>query len=436
MNAFDVEAYQRSLTLLRTCLTPMGYVASPVQIDNYARIWARDGVISGLAGLASGELDLIDGLRHTLRTLGQHQGPHGEIPSNVALNGQQVSYGSLVGRVDSLLWYVIGVCAYVQYSGDVSQQVLHQPVVERALFLAGCWEYNNRGLLYTPIAGDWADEYISEGYVLYDELLYMLALRGAGLLYANEVWQAKADRLERLLTVNYWPNPAKQDDALVYHPYAYRHQLARRGTEVGTPTGLEEGREGLGQAAVPTMNEGAYWLSAFSPGGYATYFDGFAHALVMLTALGDEVQRESVERYVQSLEQQIGGALLPAFWPVISPGTVHWEQLQANHLYGQMKNSPYMYHNGGLWPMITGFYAVGLARQGQDERAQHLLTAINAANARGSDGTQWAFAEYHHGQTHQPMGTTQVAWSAAAGVMAHQALAFTGTDLSSPPWSL
>ncbi len=431
MNNLNEEAYQRSLALLRRCLTPVGYVASPVQIDNYARIWARDGVITGLAALVSGEADLIDGLRRTLTTLGQYQGPHGEIPSNVALNGQQVSYGSLAGRVDSLLWYVIGVCAYVRYSEDVSQQVLHRPVVERALFLAGCWEYNNRGLLYTPMAGDWADEYIQEGYVLYDELLYMLALRGAGLLYASAAWQAKAANLGRLLAVNYWPALANQDNPLVYHPHAYRYQLA-------------QGSARLEQAAIPaisTMNEARYWLPAFSPGGYATYFDGFAHALALLTDLGDDVQRQQAERYVQSLEQHTGSALLPAFWPVIHPGTVHWEQLRANHLYGELKNLPYAYHNGGLWPMITGFYAAALVRHGQHDRARHLLAAINSANAQGSDGTQWAFAEYHHGSTHQPMGTTQVAWSAAACILAHQALASVGTDLASPlapllPWPL
>ncbi|MEO8970994.1 MAG: glycogen debranching protein, partial [Ktedonobacteraceae bacterium] len=327
MNPFDEEAYSRSLALLRTCLTAVGYVASPVQIDNYARVWARDGVITGLAGLASGELDMIDGLRRTLATLSQHAGPHGEIPSNVTLDGQQVSYGSLVGRVDSLLWYVIGVCAYVQFTGDVSQQVLHASVVERALFLAGCWEYNNRGLLYTPIAGDWADEYIQEGYVLYDELLYMLALRGAGLLYQNETWQVKAARLEHLLIVNYWPGTRYQNDPLVYHPHAYRYQIAQQ--EVGQQ---EDGVAWQHLTEAPTMNEARYWLPAFSPSGYATYFDGFAHALALLTALGDDAQYQQVECYVQSLEQQIGSALLPAFWPVILPGTVQWEQLLANHL--------------------------------------------------------------------------------------------------------
>lgn len=397
------QAYQRSLALLRTCQTPAGFVASPVNIENYARVWARDGVITGLAALASGEIDLIEGMHHTLTTLATHQGPHGEIPSNVSLNGQQVSYGTLVGRVDSLLWYVIGVCAYVHATGATQHRNMHRPVVERALFLAGCWEYNNRGLLYVPVAGDWADEYIQEGYVLYDELLYLLALRGAGALYGNAAWKTKATQLEQLLNVNYWPRADAEANPLIYHPYAYQKQLAG--------------------------GETAHWLPAFSPAGYATYFDGFAHALTLLTDLGDAEQRAQAERYAQSLAQQTGSVLLPAFWPVIQPGDALWGRLEENHLYGQLKNQPYQYHNGGLWPMINGFYAVGLARHGAAERARQLLSAINAANEQGNDGTHWAFAEYHSGQTHAPLGTTQVAWSAAAGVMAYQAV--TGQAM---PW--
>lgn len=392
----NAETYRQALILLRRCLTPAGFVASAINTDNYARVWARDGVISGLAALASGDDELIKGMECTLDTIAKCQGPHGEIPSNVSLDGSQVSYGMLAGRVDALLWYVIGVCAYLDYTHRNSRKVRYWLSVERALFLAACWEYNNRGLLYTPLSGNWADEYVQQGYVLSDQLLYMLALQSAGLVFKHKEWQKKADALRELIAVNYWPQRAFCNDPRVYHPQAYRYQL-------------EQG-------------ERAYWLPTFSPGGYATYFDSLAHALALLTDLGSEEQRQRADEYVQSLAQQIGSSLLPAFWPVIGPGDPQWSMLEANHLYGKLKNQPYMYHNGGLWPVLTGLYAVGLVRQGRKERAEQLLSALNAANKLGQDGGKWDFAEYHHGQTHQPMGTYHLAWSAAATVLAERAV--------------
>ena len=391
------QAYEHSLDLLRRCLSPAGFLASPSDVDNYARIWARDGMISGLAALASGDTHLVDGMRRTLFTLMQHQGPHGEIPSNVTVDGKQVSFGRLVGRVDALLWYVIGVCAYSQSTNDTRYKETVRLSVERALFLAGCWEFNNRGLLYTPLSGNWADEYIQQGYILSDQLLYLMALQGAGLLYAQDEWLAKASLLRQMLEVNYWPLSVSKGDPLVYHPQAYRAQVAEHGKPV-------------------------HWLPAFSPAGYLQYFDGLAHALALLADLGNDLQRKRVEIFVQSLEKQIGSALLPAFWPVIQPGTLEWKIFESNHLYAQVKNQPYRYHNGGLWPVLTGLYAAGLARHGQRERAEHLLLAINEANARGSDGNQWEFAEYHHALAHVPQGTKYLAWSAAAGILAHTAV--------------
>jgi hypothetical protein len=72
--------------------------------------------------------------------------------------------------------------------------------------------------------------------------------------------------------------------------------------------------------------------------------------------------------------------------------------------------------------MLTGLEVMGLVRHDAWERARHLLAAINMANAMGSENSQWEFAEYHDAQTHLPMGTKHVGWSAAAGVLAHQAV--------------
>jgi hypothetical protein len=397
LNQPDLEAYQQALTLLQRCLTSTGFTATPIDVDNDARIWTRDGVITGLAALASGEKDLIKGFDNTLSTIAANQGKHGEIPSNVSVDGNDVSYGHLAGRVDAALWYVIGVCALLNHTKRSSQKIRFLLTVERALYLAECWEYNDRGFLYTPITGNWADEYVQQGYVLSDLLLYEMALRSAGQVFTNKEWQKEAVELRRMLEVNYWPRETLVEDARVYHTLAYREQLLRRG-------------------------ETKHWLPAFSPAGYVSYFDGMAHALALITDLGDGEQQQQAADYVHGLEAQIDSTLLPAFWPIIKPGDPQWAVLEANHLYEQIKNQPYLYHNGGLWSTLTGLYAVGLVQHQQKERALQLLSALNAANAQGREGRQWEFAEYHHGQTHASMGAQYQAWSAAAGVLAHQAV--------------
>jgi Alkaline and neutral invertase len=392
----DSEAYQQSLALIQRCRTPAGFVASPIDVDNYARVWARDGVITGLAALASGEKDLIKAFDDTLSTIAMNQGKHGEIPSNVSVDGKDVSYGHLAGRVDAALWYVIGVCALLNHTKRSSQKIRFLLSVERALYLAECWEYNDRGFIYTPISGNWADEYVQQGYVLSDLLLYEMALRSAGQVFTNKEWQKEALVLRRMLEVNYWPRETLVEDTLVYHSLAYREQVKR--------------------------GEPQHWLPAFSPAGYVSYFDGMAHALALITNLGNTEQQQQAAAYVYDLEAQVGSSLLPAFWPVIKPGDPQWAALEANHLYEQIKNQPYLYHNGGLWSMLTGLYAAGLAQHQQKERAMQLLSAIDAANRWGREGREWEFAEYHHGQTYAPMGTHYQAWSAASAIIAYQAI--------------
>src|SRR5260370_33830066 len=85
--------------------------------------------------------------------------------------------------------------------------------------------------------------------------------------------------------------------------------------------------------------------------------------------------RAKSDAYIEQLEHAIGSPLLPAFRPVIQPGDTAWTALDANHLYGQVKNHPYTNNNGGLWPMLTELYTVGLTRYGCLQRVLHLITA-------------------------------------------------------------
>lgn len=109
--------------MLHAASSKNGFLASAEAISNYKRVWARDGVICGLAALLDGDEKLISIFKNTLTTLANHQHELGHIPSNVYFkeNKQtQVSFGGLAGRVDTISWFIIGVCNYTNSTKDTA----------------------------------------------------------------------------------------------------------------------------------------------------------------------------------------------------------------------------------------------------------------------------------------------------------------------------
>ena len=184
--------------LLHASLSDAGFLASPTERTNYRRVWARDGVICGLAGLASGDDVLADGLRRTVETLLAHTGPQGQVPSNVAVGAdgqaEAVSYGGLAGRVDAGPWAVLGAAAWARHADDAAWAGRHAAQVDGVLRLLDAWEFNGRGLVYVPQSGDWADEYDLHGYLLFDQVLRLLALRAWAPFAPSPASVAKSSR--------------------------------------------------------------------------------------------------------------------------------------------------------------------------------------------------------------------------------------------------
>lgn len=396
------EGYRQAVELLHRCVTTDGFVAAPGERRNYRRIWARDGVVLGLAALMSKVPELIDAGRRTLETLAHYQGPHGEIPSNVDTLSSRISYGGTTGRVDADLWFIIGCGEYWQATGDEALLQRLLPVLERVHFLLGAWEFNNRGLLYVPLAGDWADEYLHGGYVLYDQLLYLQALRVMAVVHTalhggpDHALQDRISRLRHLLRANYWFDDERVP-ADAYHEVLYAK-------------GLKAARHCAAR----------YWLPSFSPSGYGYRFDAFANILVSLFGVADERQRDRVDRFIDELIADRELRLLPAFSPVISPVDEDWEELQVMFSY-TFRNRPHEYHNGGLWPMLSGFYVADRVRR-DPAAAATILHDIHRANALPLDDEPWGFPEYLHGRTFAPGGTPCLGWSAAGAIIGECAM--------------
>ena len=398
------KGYEKAYELIKACSTKDGFLASNMKRDNYRRIWARDGCIIGLAALLTEDDDLIETCKRTLTTLARYQGPHGEIPSNVDPETRRVSYGGSTGRVDSDLWFIIICGEYWKKTGDniFIEEMLHY--IEKTRYLLSIWEFNNRGLIYVPLTGDWADEYLHTGYVLYDELLYLKAQREICDIHQHfhgTVNHELAERVHRLKSVikdNFWLTGDDKLPDMVYHEVLYK-----KGVKVLNRCGNK------------------YWAPFFSPAGYGYRFDALANILASLLQVADKDQSEQVDFYIRSelIREEIN--ILPAFHPVITPKDDDWEELQVTFSY-TFKNKPFEYHNGGLWPFVTGFYVADLAARHKTDLAGRYLEAVHKANQESNSGGEWDFPEYLNGKTLKAGGTMHMGWSAAAAIIGEECL--------------
>lgn len=378
--------YTKALELLHKASSSEGFLASAQDISNYKRVWARDGVICGLAALASGNVDLIATFRKTLETLAENQHYNGTIPSNVMTNENvvEVSYGGLAGRVDAVTWFIIGICQYSFYTNDAAFMKKYESNIQKCLQLLEAWEFNNRHLMYVPLSGNWADEYIIDGYVLYDQLLRIWALKSFNHFAKNDLISAKIEKISEQLEINFTPNSIGEK----YHERAYKE-----------------------------VNIQKYMPCSFSPAGYKTQFDAFANSLALFLNIGSKDFQNSILEYSIALKNEMTLQLLPAFWPPVKESDLDWNLLKNNCKY-EFRNYPNEFHNGGTWPMVNGFYGLALLAKEKDGEALRLLNAINEANAVEN----FSFYENFNSETKLPNGVPFCTWSAAATVMLHQSI--------------
>ncbi|MBC7922755.1 MAG: fructofuranosidase/invertase, partial [Ferruginibacter sp.] len=386
------EARQRSVALLRHAATPDGFVASVNAVTNYRRVWTRDGVITGLAALLSGDEPLIRTFRATLTTVFSHQHATGFFPSNVDPQTHAASYGGNCGRVDNVSWAVIGLMQYAAYANGDELPEVYRTNVEKALAVMDAWEFNGKHLLYVPQSGNWADEYVQHGYVLYDQLLRVWALELAGRHYGRTDWSEKAGLIRKTIARNYWngeTDAAQRDAAQLYAPNLV-HQLKKA--------------------------PGDFWLMGFNPAQVYSQFDLVANALALLLGVGTAAQNATLLAY---LRRQLSerAFLLPSFDPAIGYGDFLMGELADNYAY-EFRNIPHEFHNGGLWPVWNGWLGAALVHHREPEMANLLLRSLREANQQNADGEEWGFYENFHGTTRSPIGVQYCTWSAGGFLIA------------------
>ena len=358
-------------SLLRALSGPHGIHASQAGTANYRAIFSRDGVMAGVAGLLLGDATITAGLVRTLEGLRDTQGAEGQVASNFEpRDGQatQVSFGSLAPRIDGATWYLMGV-ALAARRGAINPDD-YDVSVRAAVRVLNALEYNGRHLIYVPTGGNWADEYIYDGYILYDQVLRAWALRLLGVTYEEHAWVEKAAKIAHRIDESFWPD----------------------------------------------LRTGAcHPVASFSPVIRRDIFDLAACSLLALSDIAPDMSAAALDWIcAQFLD---AGRLPPVFHPVIDETHPDWPALRRYHLH-EFRNRPFEYHNGGIWPIWLGWLALALAHTGRDTALQQLRALVNARLATLPD---YGFEEYFHGATGESLGTPQMAYSATGLVFLDRA---------------
>ncbi|MFW6449522.1 MAG: glycoside hydrolase 100 family protein [Nanoarchaeota archaeon] len=156
-----------------------------------------------------------------------------------------------------------------------------------------------------------------------------------------------------------------------------------------------------------------YYLSHILPFriGNERRFDAFGNILAIATGIANKKKSLKIIKHV--FENNINKPVpLMCLYPVVRKRDKDWEPIYA------FKERPYTYHNGGIWPMITGFWIYILQKQGYKKKALEELNAL----ANHLKNHKYLFHEYYHSKTGKAMGRRYQAWSAAGYIIGNKAV--------------
>ena len=353
---------EKSKNLLREACTPWGIKASLITRENYGAIFTRDAVMAGIAGILLEDEVVINGLKNTLINLKKLQGHQGQIPSNFIVEHKEivkVSYGTLSPKIDACTWYLIGVGLMIKE--DHIEKEIYQQSVEKTINLLEGIEFNGKNLMYIPKGGNWADEYIYEGYILYDQVLRCWGLALLGSVYGRPKWYEKAKAINETIMQSY-----QGEDSKYYH-------------------------------------------SSFYPGGVFSKFDLAAHSIAGIVF---KKNNDFFNRSLDWISNTFLGKkkLPPAFYPEINVTDPEWDALR-NYFLFRFKNSPHHFHNGGIWWIWLGWLSITFSLWDKEKPLEQLIKIT--FKYLEENKLQFDFDEYISADTLQPGGTKRLVYTAS-----------------------
>ena len=329
----------------------------------YPEPYTRDLMISSLGILASGNTKLIASHKRVLETLANNQSARGHIPSLVHDSEDR-------GASDTTPLFLLSVGLYRKATGD---NKFLEEAVNKSLIWMEYQSPSDRELVAQLPTSDWRDEQWVLGYGLYVNTIVYAYLK---LLGRDDPAESIKKRMSRFS---------------ITQGIQHRHV-----------------HEGLVLKHKPYYAFWAYKIFA------SERFDLLGNSLAILTGIASSSRTQELIIWI---EKELGALrtkgdlsvdMPPNFFPFVRPDDPEWNQRYEKY------NQPGEYHNGGIWPFVSGFYIAALVsakRYSLAEKRLILLTEL-IKPARTAD-VEFGFNEWLKAQDGSPRGEDWQSWSAA-----------------------
>lgn len=329
----------------------------------YPEPYTRDLLIAVLGNATSENTELIQSSRNVLLTLAKNQSKNGQIPS-------LVSDKTNLGSSDTTPLFLMAVGIFRKILGDPN-------FLEDAVNKAIIWMEYQCPTSYYLIAqqptSDWRDEQWVLGHGLFVNTLTYSGLQLLG----------KHQEAENL------GNAMRQ---LTYSSDQSRSCL----------------HEGFAIKDKPYYALWSYKIYS------SNRFDLLGNSLAILSGLASAEKAKEIVKWVENECEQMHKTndlevdLTPNFFPFIFPQDSDWLPRYSEF------NNPGDYHNGGIWPFISGFYIAALVAAKEFDVAEKKLLALTKLIKKGRNGNlAFGFNEWYKAQTGNPMGQDWQSWSAS-----------------------
>ena len=396
---------------------PVGAVAATDlerEALNYDQCFIRDFIPAALVFLIQGKTNIVyNFLQETVvlqkqkRRVDCYQPPTGLMPASFKVESPEQSSQYLhadfgdkaIGRVtpiDSCLWWIILLRAYVKATGDTALAASDNFQEAITFILEICLgpQFEMTPTLLVPDGACMIDRPMGlSGHPLEIQSLFYMALRSAReMLVRNQSGQALIDRINNRL------------GSLIFHMRDYYWLDLKKLNQIHRYQA-----EQFGESVVNKFNiypeSIPYWLTEWMPdvGGYLAgnlgpgkmdfRFFALGNLTAIMGALTTEAQSQDIITLIEHRWSDLVGQMpMKLCYPAIEGLT--WKIVTGC----DPKNTPWSYHNGGSWPVLLWMMMAACLKMGREDLADR---AIKIAEIRLMSD-EWP--EYYDGKNGRLIG--------------------------------